>query len=52
MLLQTLAASATALLPNFGRGAGARAATRIQFRFGPAIFAGALTSALMHWRLA
>jgi prepilin peptidase CpaA len=56
VLLQTLAASA-AMLVQVGplrraRPRPAALAPKLQFRFGPAIFAGALVSALLHWRIA
>jgi prepilin peptidase CpaA len=52
VLLQTLLSSAALLVPGFGRrGRAAAEPARLQVRFGPAIFAGALVSALAHWRL-
>jgi prepilin peptidase CpaA len=54
-LLQTLASSAALLVPVAAlRGGRTRAEPRrprLQFRFGPAIFAGALATAALHWRL-
>jgi prepilin peptidase CpaA len=52
-LLRTLASSAALLVPIGGvRARAENRQPKLHFRFGPAIFAGALVTALLHWRLA